>query len=52
MGLALLITWVGSMQIMLDKGKDLDWFDSRFIVALAVIAAARLRCIPDLGADR
>jgi DHA2 family multidrug resistance protein len=37
-GLALLITWVGAMQIMLDKGKDLDWFDSPFIVSLAVIA--------------
>ncbi|HWD67675.1 MAG TPA: DHA2 family efflux MFS transporter permease subunit [Caulobacteraceae bacterium] len=38
-GLALLILWVGCMQIMLDKGKDLDWFDSRFIVALAILAA-------------
>jgi len=38
-GLALLITWVGALQIMLDKGKDLDWFGSRFIVTLAVIAA-------------
>jgi len=37
-GLALLITWVGALQIMLDKGKDLDWFDSPSIVALAVIA--------------
>jgi DHA2 family multidrug resistance protein len=26
------------MQVMLDKGKDLDWFDSRFIVALAILA--------------
>jgi len=38
-GLALLITWVGALQIMLDKGKDLDWFNSSFIVSLAVIAA-------------
>jgi len=37
-GLALLITWVGALQIMLDKGKDLDWFDSPLIVILAVIA--------------
>jgi DHA2 family multidrug resistance protein len=37
-GLALLITWVGAMQIMLDKGKDLDWFDSPFIITLALIA--------------
>ncbi len=26
------------MQILLDKGKELDWFESRTIVALAVIA--------------
>ena len=24
----LLVVWVGALQIMLDKGKDLDWFDS------------------------
>ena len=39
-GLGLLIIWVGSLQIMLDKGKELDWFDSRFIVALAADVAA------------
>jgi DHA2 family multidrug resistance protein len=38
-GLGLLIVWVGAMQIMLDKGKDLDWFQSKFIIALAIIAA-------------
>jgi MFS transporter, DHA2 family, multidrug resistance protein len=38
-GLGLLIAWVGSLQIMLDKGKELDWFHSNFIVALALIAA-------------
>ena len=38
-GLALLVTWVGAMQIMLDQGKDLDWFSSTTIVALALIAA-------------
>jgi DHA2 family multidrug resistance protein len=37
-GLALLVTWVGSLQVMLDKGRDLDWFSSSFIVALALIA--------------
>ncbi len=37
-GLVLLIVWVGAMQIMLDKGKDLDWFDSPFILALAILA--------------
>jgi DHA2 family multidrug resistance protein len=37
-GLGLLITWVGAMQIMLDKGKELDWFQSPVIVVLALIA--------------
>ena len=27
-GLVLLFVWVGALQIMLDKGKDLDWFNS------------------------
>src|SRR5690348_819582 len=33
MGLGLLVVWVGALQIMLDKGKDLDWFQSGQIVA-------------------
>jgi DHA2 family multidrug resistance protein len=37
-GLALLVLWIAALQVMLDKGKDLDWFESREIVALAVIA--------------
>jgi MFS transporter, DHA2 family, multidrug resistance protein len=37
-GLALLIAWVASLQIMLDKGRDLDWFSSPFIVMLAIAA--------------
>ncbi|MGA7541392.1 MAG: DHA2 family efflux MFS transporter permease subunit [Steroidobacteraceae bacterium] len=37
-GLGLLILWVGAMQILLDKGKDLDWFNSSYIVTLAIIA--------------
>ena len=38
-GLVLLVVWVGALQTLLDKGKDLDWFDSRFIVVLAIVAA-------------
>ncbi|HTX49900.1 MAG TPA: DHA2 family efflux MFS transporter permease subunit [Caulobacteraceae bacterium] len=38
-GLILLITFVGALQIMLDKGKELDWFGSPVIVTLAVVAA-------------
>src|SRR5882762_994871 len=41
-GLALLVTWVGALQIMLDRGKDLDWFSSGTIVALALVAAVGL----------
>jgi MFS transporter, DHA2 family, multidrug resistance protein len=37
-GLALVVLWVGSLQIMLDKGKELDWFASGQIVALAIVA--------------
>ena len=35
-GLGLLITWVASLQVMLDKGKDLDWFSSPVIVILGI----------------
>src|SRR5213594_4205806 len=37
-GLGLLILWVGALQITLDKGKDLDWFESGRIVALVIVA--------------
>ena len=37
-GLVLLIVFVGSLQIMLDKGKELDWFGSPVIVGLAIAA--------------
>jgi DHA2 family multidrug resistance protein len=41
-GLALLVVWVGSLQIMLDKGQELDWFHSQVVVALAIVAAVAL----------
>lgn len=37
-GLALLVIWVGCLQVMLDKGKELDWFSSDQIVVLAIVA--------------
>src|SRR5579863_787927 len=37
-GLGLLVAWVASLQVMLDKGKDLDWFSSPVIVVLTIIA--------------
>ena len=41
-GLSLLVLWVGALQLMLDKGKELDWFQSPEIVGLAVIAVVGL----------
>src|SRR5271166_4979929 len=37
-GLGLLIVWVGALQVMLDKGEELDWFASATIITLGVIA--------------
>jgi len=39
LGLGLLVLWVGALQVMFDKGKELDWFASPLIVTLAVVAA-------------
>ncbi len=38
-GLGLLIIWVGALQVMLDQGKDLDWFSSNEIIVLAIVTA-------------
>jgi DHA2 family multidrug resistance protein len=38
-GLALLVTWVTSLQLLLDEGRNLDWFAATEIRALAVVAA-------------
>jgi DHA2 family multidrug resistance protein len=37
-GLVLLVVWVAALQIVLDKGNQLDWFASPFIVTLATIS--------------
>ena len=37
-GLGLLVIWVGALQVLLDQGRDLDWFNSAAIVALACVA--------------
>ena len=37
-GLLLLVLWVGAFQLMLDTGRENDWFQSSFVVAMAVIA--------------
>ncbi|WP_133649727.1 DHA2 family efflux MFS transporter permease subunit [Paraburkholderia flava] len=41
-GLALLVIGVSCLQMVLDLGKDRDWFNSHFIVALAIIAVISL----------
>jgi DHA2 family multidrug resistance protein len=41
-GLLLLVTWVGAFQLMLDTGREHDWFSSPFVVAMAVVAAIGL----------
>ncbi len=43
-GLILLIIWISAMQIMLDKGKEMDWFQSPMIVALLIIAVVGFAC--------
>lgn len=41
-GLGMLAIGMGSLQIMLDKGQEDDWFSSRFIVTLAILAVVFL----------
>ncbi|MBB5685441.1 DHA2 family efflux MFS transporter permease subunit [Sphingobium boeckii] len=38
-GLGLLIFWIGCLQLMLDLGRDRDWFGDPMIVTLAILAA-------------
>jgi len=37
-GFVLLLIWVSALQVMLDRGKDADWFQSSSIVALTVVS--------------
>lgn len=41
-GLALLVVGVGSLQLMLDEGKDKDWFASPYITILGIISLISL----------
>jgi DHA2 family multidrug resistance protein len=42
MGIALLTLGVGALQILLDKGQEDDWFGSRFITTLVIVATVCL----------
>jgi DHA2 family multidrug resistance protein len=37
-GFVLLVTWVCAVQVMLDRGKDADWFHSPLIVVLGIVS--------------
>lgn len=41
-GIAFLVVGIGSLQILLDKGQEDDWFGSHFITTLIVLAAVCL----------
>lgn len=43
-GLGLLIIWVAALQIMLDEGKNYDWFESNTIWSLLIIAIIGFVC--------
>ena len=38
-GFLFLLAWVASLQVMLDRGADEDWFNSPLILTLAVVSA-------------
>ena len=41
-GIALLTLGIGALQILLDKGQEDDWFGSRFITTLVIVATVCL----------
>lgn len=41
-GFGLMVIWVGALQLLLDKGQEVDWFGSAWICWLAVIAILAL----------
>jgi DHA2 family multidrug resistance protein len=41
-GLGLLVVFVTAFQVMIDKGRELDWFSSGFIVGAAITAVIAL----------
>ena len=41
-GMGFLVIGIGALQIMLDKGQEEDWFASRFVITLAVLAGVGL----------
>ena len=50
-GIGMLAVWIAALQIAFDKGQQLDWFSSPFIVWLLVIAGYFRDCVPGPGTD-
>lgn len=42
LGFGLMALWLGSLQLILDKGQEADWFESSWICATAVLSVAAL----------
>jgi DHA2 family multidrug resistance protein len=42
MGLGLITVGIGCLQVVLDKGQEDDWFASRFVVSLMIVALVTL----------
>ena len=41
-GFSFMSLWLGCQEVLLDKGQEDDWFGSRFIALMAVLAVAGL----------
>ena len=50
-GFLLVATFLGSLEVLLDRGREDDWFGSNFIVTFAVICVAGLRAHDAVGAQ-
>jgi DHA2 family multidrug resistance protein len=44
-GIGMLAVGIGALQFVLDKGQEEDWFSSRTITVLAIVAAVTLVCL-------
>ena len=42
MGLGLIALGLATLEIVLDKGQEVDWFSSNWILTLAIIAGVSL----------
>lgn len=40
LGFGLMAVWLGSLQLVLDKGQEADWFEARWIRVVSVVCAA------------